>query len=321
MILTVTINPLLEHRLIFTHLSKTGQKRGGRLVYSAGGKGINVSRQLNKLGIDNIALTFVGGNNSKLFRKAINDEGIQLSPVKTISETRICAVVIDSYLKSVDYYFSENPIVTEDEVKEFLLKMEKMIRSCEIIMFSGSSPSEEADVIFPMGIRMANKYGKISFCDTYGNHLQECYSASPTVIHNNVDEIKSSTAFVLNSKKDKLNFLDGLYNKGIKQAFLTDGPNKFYASNFDFHYEVTTPNIETVDSTGSGDSFFAGIAYGWHKSLIFNDQIKLAVALGAVNATSLDVSIAECKDAEKLFDDIEIIPVGKKLKLIDDEPT
>jgi 1-phosphofructokinase family hexose kinase len=321
MILTVTINPLLEHKLTFTQLSNSRQKRGGRLVYAAGGKGINVSRQLNKLDIDNIALTFAGGNNGKLFRKAINDEGIQFSLVKTISETRICAVVIDSSSKNVDYYFSENPIITNDEVKKFLLKMEKMIQNCEIVIFSGSSPCKETNVIFPMGIEMANIFGKVSFCDTYGNHLQECYSASPTAIHNNVDEIKSSTAFVLNSKKDKLNFLDDLYNKGIKQAFLTDGMNKFYASNFDFHYEISTPNIEAVDSTGSGDSFFAGIAYGWQKSLIFNEQLKLATALGAVNATSLDVSIAEYKDAEKLFDDIEIIPVGKKLKLINDKPT
>ena len=49
MILTVTINPLLEQRLTYKKVSFKIQNRNGKLKLAAGGKGINVSRQLNKL--------------------------------------------------------------------------------------------------------------------------------------------------------------------------------------------------------------------------------------------------------------------------------
>ena len=61
MILTVTINPLLEQRFTFNKVSPKCQNRNGKLQLAAGGKGINVSRQLNILNVHNIALTFVGG--------------------------------------------------------------------------------------------------------------------------------------------------------------------------------------------------------------------------------------------------------------------
>jgi len=320
MILTVTINPLLEQRLTFNKIEHEGKNRNGKLVNAAGGKGINVSRQLNKLGVENLALTFAGGMNGKLLRSSLKNEGINFSIINTVSETRICTVTLDSSSKKINYYFSENQKIRNDEVDKFLSKLEKMIQNCEIVIFSGSSPCKETDGILPAGIEIAKKYGKISFCDTYGDHLNHCYSAGPTVVHNNIDEIEDTLNINLQDRKDKLDFLDLLYQKNIKQVFLTNGSEKSYASNFDFHYEVSVPKITSVDSTGSGDSFLAGIANGWQKNMVFTDQLKLATALGAANASTFNVSNVEIHDAQKLSDDIEILPVGKKVKTIDDAP-
>ncbi len=96
MILTVTINPLLEQRLTFSKVSSSTQNRNGKLQLAAGGKGINVSRQLNILNVQNIALTFAGGTNGKLLREAIKNERIDFSLFNTHTETRICIVIIDS---------------------------------------------------------------------------------------------------------------------------------------------------------------------------------------------------------------------------------
>ena len=320
MILTVTINPLLEQRLTFEKTIFPGLNRNGKLKLAAGGKGINVSRQLNRLNIQNIALTFVGGTNGKLFRNSINDEGIDFSLINTQSETRICSVIINSSANKASYFFSENQSITKDETEKFIAKMEKMIRNCEMVIFSGSSPCIETDIIFPAGIELANKLDKISICDTYGNHLEDCYSVSPRIVHNNVEEVKISLNVDLRSDKDKTNLLKSLYNKGIKQVFLTDGENNYYASNFDFHYKVRVPKITGIDSTGSGDAFIAGITYGWHNNLVFKDQVKLATALGAANAKVFDVCNIPFGDTFKLVELVKIHPVGKQIKIINDTP-
>ncbi len=320
MVLTVTINPLLEHRFTFANINFNKPNRNGNLKLAAGGKGINVSRQLKNLGIQNIALFFAGGTNGKLLRNAIKDESIDFSIINTKSETRTCAVIFDSNRNKAYYFFQQNSAISKEEKDKFLLKLDKMIQNCEIVIFSGSSPSPEADDIFPLGIKMANKYDKISVCDTYGKHLNDCLDASPGIVHNNLDEIKSSLNLNLNDEKEKIEFLSSLYEKGIKQVYISDGEKDFYASNFDFHYKILVPKIELVDSTGSGDAFVAGIVYGWHRKLTFNDQLKIATALGAVNAKSFEVCNVNPKEIKSLSEKVNIKPIGKRVKIIDDTP-
>ena len=198
--------------------------------------------------------------------------------------------------------------------------MEKMISTCELVVFSGSSPCRETDAIFSEGIRMANKMDKISVCDTYGNHLEKCLDASPTISHNNVDEIQSSLNSNMNNENDYLVLLNTLYGKGIKQVFITDAEKPFYASNFDFHYKITLPKIDTVDSTGSGDAFTAGIIYGWHNKSNFEQQLRFASALGIYNAQSFEVCDIDSENAKSIINQIKISSVGKKIKEINDLP-
>jgi len=320
MILTVTINPLLERRFYFSALNLSEVNRNGKLILKAGGKGINVNRQLNKLGLKNIALLFIGGSNGKLLRESLQNEQIHFSEINTKSETRDAAIIIDKSENKIYSFFRSDAEITSTEVDSFILKMEKMISTCEVVVFSGSSPSKTADVIFPEGIRIANRLDKISVCDTYGNHLKKCLDASPTIVHNNADEVQSSLDLKLNSENDFLLLLDALYKKGIKQAFITDAERPFYASNFDFHYKITLPKIDAVDSTGSGDAFTSGLIYGWHNKLQFEEQLRFATSLGICNAKSFEVCDVNEEETQSIVEQIKISSVGKKIKLINDLP-
>lgn len=357
MILTVTINPLLERRLFFDAVELGKENRCLRETYSAGGKGINVSRQLNRLGIPNHAFTFLGGNNGKILRRCISEDKIELSIVSTKSETRSADLIIEENSNRISTFFGTNSEVTVSESAEFKSKLEKMIQNCSIVVFAGSSPSTSAEAepmdIFPFGIELANKHDKISILDTYGNHLKNCIDASPTIIHNNISEIEDSLGISLQTESEKLEYLRMLYSKKIKLAFLTDGVNSTYASKFDFHYKVEQPQIQTIDATGSsphlragaglprfaklidqprldvesrregeagGDAFVAGIAYGIENSLVFDEFVKIAAALGTANASMLDTCSVSLDQVNRYIDKIKISSVGKKMKVIDDSP-
>ena len=198
--------------------------------------------------------------------------------------------------------------------------MEKMIENCEIVVFSGSSSCKETGIIIPFGIETANKYDKISICDTYGGHLKDCIEKSPTIIHNNVTEIENSLNISLNSEKDKIDFMNYLYGKGIKQSYLTNGELKAYASNFDFHYEIEVPKIDTVDSTGSGDGFVAGIAYSLHNDLTFEEGLVFASSIGALNARRLEVCNIGMNEIEEFKTSVRVSHIGKKMKTLDVTP-
>ncbi len=320
MILTITLNPLLERRLFFDTIEFGKSNRSQNEIYYAGGKGINVSRQLNFLNEKNSAFTFLGGNNGKLLRHCLTNDKIDFSVVSNKSETRAADVIIEMKTKRVTTFFGMNNLITKEEAGEFKSKIEKMIQNCSTLVLSGSSPCAEADDIFPFAIELANKYDKVSILDTYGNHFQSCIDAGPTAVHNNCDEIEKSINVQLKTENEKLEFLDYLYSRKIKLTFLTDGANAAYASKFDFHYKIISPTVDVFDATGSGDAFVAGIAYGMENSLVFDEFVKIAAALGAANAAVIETCAVPYKDIENYIDKVEVLPVGKKMKIIDDSP-
>ena len=320
MILTVTLNPLLERRISYKNINYGSENRGGQLNVKAGGKGINVSRQLKNLGVDNIALTFAGGLSGKEFKDVIHHEGIKSVLVRTESATREALILIDESGKSITSCFGQNSDISSIEAEEFNVRLEKMIPNYEIIILSGSSPCSTTDSIFPAAIEWGIKNDKIVICDTYGSHLKDCLEAAPTIIHNNLDEINSSLNLQIQSEEEKISFLNSLYAKNIKQAYLTDGAKPFFASNFDYHFRVEVPSVDSVDSTGSGDAFTAGLALGWEQDLIFEDTLKTAAALGAANAATFEVCNLGVEDYLGLKDSVIISPVGKKMKPLDVTP-
>ena len=320
MILTVTVNPLLERKFTFERIIYGIQNRQGVEKLRAGGKGINVSRQLNKLNLQNLAFTFIGGNNGKLFKDTLTREEIDFTFVRSASETRNSVLTIDKFQNTITTFFGPNSEISKEEVDEFKSKLEKMIQNCEVVIFSGSSPCKTADSIFPFGIEIANKYDKVSVCDTYGKQLKDCIESGPTIIHNNIEETEQSLEIDLGSEKAKSEYLDFLYSKNIKQTYLTNGADESYCSNFDYHFKVKIPKVKSVDSMGSGDSFVAGIVYGWHNNLTFENSLLIASALGTANSLTFDTSNVLLKDAEVFYDSISIQPIGKKMKIVDVSP-
>jgi 1-phosphofructokinase family hexose kinase len=320
MILSVTIHPLLERRLLYNKISLGAHHRNPIEELKPGGKGINVCRQINKFGIRSLAYTFLGGNNGKVIKHLLSEEKIDFTFIQTKNETRYSVITIDETNRSATTFFGPDYIILPGEADEFKIKLEKMIRNCEIAVFSGSSPCKETNSIFPFGIEIANKYDKISVCDTYGIHLKDCIDQSPTILHNNISEIENSLNISLNDEKEKLSFLDFLYSKGVKQSFITNGKEDIYASNFDYHYRIENTKIEEVDPTGSGDAFVAGLVYGLNKDKTFEESVKLASALGALNASTFEVCNVNIDEAQKLTEKIKIFTVGKKIKSIDVTP-
>ncbi len=321
MILTVTLNPLLERRMIFHSVTLGGEFRCRKEFFTAGGKGINVSRQLNQFGMKNQAFTFLGGNNGKVLRHCLTDDQIEFSVVSSKSETRSADLIIEEDNKRLTTLFGTNSYVTSEEASEFKNKLEKMIQNCSAVVLSGSSPCPETDDIFPYAIQLAHQHDKTSILDTYGLHLKNCIEAAPTIIHNNVTELEKSLNINLHSEESKIDFLMQLYKKGIKLSFITDGPGPAYAAKFDYIYKIESPQIEVVDATGSGDAFVAGIVYGMENSTVFEEMIKSSSALGVANATTQNTCAVSIELMEQYLDKITISTIGKKMKLIDDSPS
>lgn len=321
MILIITLNPLLERRFNYQKISFNSVNRNGLVKYQAGGKGINVSRQLKKLGIESYNLFFSGGANGKLFRDLLRKEGLPFTSIHIENETRQAAVITSNQERKLYSFFSTNPEILEGEVKQMKSAITKMITNCDIVVISGSSPSIKADELVSFTISEANRMDKVSVCDYYGENLEEVFNIAPTIIHNNFEEIEKYLSINLDKEESVISALNLLANKGIKRIYLTNGENTFYAQNFDYIYKIYPPKINGIDSTGSGDAFVSGLIYGWGKNDVFEHSLKFSTAIAAANAGSFNVCDIELNNFESLIPEVKIEPIGKKIKLLDDSPT
>ncbi len=312
MVITVTLNPILEHRFSYENDINVPVLRGGRYSRAAGGKGINVSRQLNEFKIKNTALLFTGGESGRLLKSCLTDEGINFTSVQTAEETRCASVIEYRDRNYVQSFFSENRPLSGNEINEMIRRLEKLITMADIVIFSGSVPDPAAAGIIKKGIELCHKHDKISFLDTYGEHLDECIRCAPVILHNNFEEAGLKGA----SEDQIVKYLQSVSESGVKIILLTDGENEVYASNFGFMYKIKPPEVDTVDATGSGDAFCAGIIRGIQNSDIFNDTLKSAVSIAAANAASWQVCKVEAGSADLYMNQLKISTIGDKMNLL-----
>ncbi len=309
MILTITLNPLLEKVLFFKKIEKKKVNRSYKLIVNAGGKGINVSRQLNQFKIDNLATGFLGGDNGRKLKSILIKEQIKNSFQQIGDETREGFVIVeDSVIK--ESYFAPDPVVTADEANQFIQKSSKAILNSEMVIFSGSSPEfqnpEDELKIFSELIKLSEHNDKITLVDVYGDHLSDVLKLNPKIVHTNLDELQSSLKISFHDEKDILRFLKDVNNNGIKIFMITNGDKKSFAINHGFLYEIFPPQIETVNSTGSGDAFMAGFIYALHNNLPFEEMLRWATACGTANASQFEVCSSNLDLVNSFYNKVEI---------------
>ncbi len=319
MILNITLNPLLEKRYFVEKINHGKTHRISEHSFTVGGKGINISRQLDKLGVGNLSIIPLGGQTGKIYRREIEREKINFTAISVKSEIRLGTVIVENK-KSVTSFIESGNSLSREDIKKIKEKIDKMIENASSVVFAGSIPNKEAAEIICYGIEKGNELDKITVLDTYGEHLEKCISAAPMVIHNNFDEIKSSLNLSLDSENDITEYLKSLYRNGVKIAVVTNGKNPAYALKFGYLYKIIPPSVEELDSTGSGDSFLAGIIYGLEKDALFTDTLKTASALCSANAAKLSVASVDESEMKALIDSVKVEEIGDKMKVIDDSP-
>src|SRR5690625_7066136 len=89
MIYTCTITPSIDYTVYLPEFRDGTLNRADEVYYYPGGKGINVSRVLQRLGVDNVALGFSGGFTGDYITQFLTREGIATECIDTKEITRI----------------------------------------------------------------------------------------------------------------------------------------------------------------------------------------------------------------------------------------
>jgi 1-phosphofructokinase len=299
MIVTITLNPMLDKTVTIGALQRGAIHRAEKMEMVAGGKGINVSRQLKCLGVKTKATGFLGGEVGSTVLRLMSAEGIEHDFVLTDASTREGV----TYLEPDGTWTAMFEPALRVDVR-FVHELSKKISSLAShgwwLVCGGSSPGAEADDIFYEAIMNAHQVGVPSVLDSYGKAFELGLKALPTLVKPNKREFESTFHETLETEADFVEAINFLLSKGVNYCVITDGPRSFYAGVQGHYWKITPPQVRNVNATGSGDAMIAGILYGFRQGWKFERCLSFSAASGAANASRWEVANSSLEEILRL---------------------
>lgn len=295
MVTTVTLNPMLDKTVRLDTFVRSAIHRATAMECIAGGKGINVARQLKFLGVQSVATGFMGGEVGSRVLDLLRQEGIDADFVQADVPTREGVTYLEADGTSTAIFEPARQVPIE-RVHELSKKFHTLFPKSSWIVCSGSSPGAEADDLYYEAVLTAHKYGVMSVVDSYGEPFRLALRAVPSLVKPNKEEFEQTFGGSLQGDDDFVKALNHLLGMGIQYAIVTDGAQPCYAAIRGHYWKMTPPAVRTVNPIGSGDAMLAGILYGFHQGWKFQRCVSFGIAAGAANAQKWGVANSEIQE-------------------------
>lgn len=305
MIATVTLNTSVDRRYNIKEIKANTVQRTKDYQATAGGKGINVSRVINLLAKEVVALGFIGGFAGDFIFSELEKLEIKSDFTRIKGTTRSCLNIIDQNQNSIEV-LENGPQITAQEKDSFIKNYQAKINDFAVIAISGSLPAGLGSDFYQQLIKIAKANHKKIILDTSGQALVEGLQAGPDIIKPNKSEIEAVVGFELKTEKDLLKAADQLQELGAQDIALSLGKEGMYYLSRAGNYKVIVPKVEAVNVTGSGDSLTAGLAVGLEQEMSTEDMLKFANACGVANVVEKKTGYLKRKNVAKYRELIKV---------------
>ncbi|MDO4742655.1 MAG: 1-phosphofructokinase [bacterium] len=301
MIYTVTLNPALDYIMELKDFKLGKTNRSEKEQLRVGGKGINVSVMLSKMGIQSCCLGFVAGFTGAKIREYVNENGLRENFVNIADGMSRINVKLTGLGESE--INATGPKITE---KEILCLKEKIsgIKDGDILVLSGSVPFGVRDTIYAELLQLHKGKNILTVVDAQKDFLVNTLKLKPFLIKPNADELGQifgvkingyETAFIYAEKLQQLGARNVIVSLDKLGAVLLDENRKRYIQK--------APEGDPVSSVGAGDSLVAGFLYEYIKGSDLEKSLEVAVKIGS--ATAFSYGLAEKGDIERILAEYE----------------
>ena len=306
MIITLTLSPSLDKSYVVEGLLPDGINYASKSVLLPGSKGINVSRMLTSLSVENIALGFCGGYLGSLFKTLLDMENVKYEFVETEAEVRFNVKIADVENSTSTDINEIAKSVTQDEFEGLVNLYKSHLSSAEYVVIAGSTREGMDTDVYNTFIRMANLCGKKVLLDTAGDALKCGISEKPYLIAPNKDELSEYAGKQLETLEEIEDVLKSIHNKGVAIAIATLGADGALMVTDEGTFKMTPPEVEARNTTGAGDSFLAGIIYGLKNNADCYKMLKLAGSVSAAKVTKTDTAMPSIIEASSMMDNVMV---------------
>ncbi|MFL9843865.1 1-phosphofructokinase family hexose kinase [Flavobacterium rhizosphaerae] len=301
-ILTITLNPTVDKSTSVENIKPEKKLRCSPPKYEPGGGGINVSRGLVRLGIENTALFTAGGRTGERLIELLKEEKVATSPIKVSAETRENFIVVDT-LHNEQYRFGmPGDSITPEENDTILKKILALSPTPEVAVISGSLPPGVSTAFIGEITRALKDKGTKIIADTSGDALQEILKEGIFLLKPNLGELSNLTGIEELDNELADDAAMKLINEGKAEVIVVSlGPQGAHLVTKTDNVHIPAPSVKKLSTVGAGDSMVAGMVYGIVKGYSSLDIARMGVACGSAATMNPGTGLFKPQDAERLF--------------------
>lgn len=274
-IYTITFNPAIDCVVKVPALTQGEIIRASSQNNYFGGKGVNVSVLLTRLGRDNVALGFLAGPIGESFATALDGMGVahdfvRLPEGSTRINTKIRQDLVqaDGSVRTVETAINgAGPDVDEASLAAFFSRLDK-VRDGDVVVLSGAAPKNAAPDAYARILAALADRDVMVVVDATGDTLMNALPYRPFLVKPNNDELAEITGC---SPEDEEALAEGarmLQARGARNVLVSRGGDGsiLLDETGAIHVAPVIPGT-LVNSVGAGDSMVAGFVYGYLEAL------------------------------------------------------
>lgn len=301
MIITVTLNPALDKTVEIPDFSLDAVNRITAMRTDPGGKGLNVSKVIAKLGGTSTVVGVLGGTTGRRIADAMDALGIACQFTFVDGETRTNLKVIDP-ARHTNTDLNEPGLTVDQETLDHMRDaLVAAIRPGDIVVLSGSLPKGAPVDTYGSWTAACRTAGARVFLDADGEPLAHGLAAKPYLAKPNNHELSRLTGRALETADDLLAAARTLIADGVERVVVSMGGDGALFVSANRAYRAEGLRVPVGSTVGAGDSMVAALAYAAEQGMADADTVRLAVATSAANVMCSGSQAAERSAVDELL--------------------
>ena len=284
MIYTVTFNPAIDYVVWLDRLEPGTINRVQQELIQFGGKGINVSVVLGRLGVENRALGFLAGFTGQAVERGLAAEGVQTDFIHLPEGvTRINVKVKGREETELN---GRGPDIGEAALAELLGKLDELT-DADILVLAGSIPASlPGDVYEQILARLEGRNVRV-VVDAEGELLCSALAYRPFLIKPNSLELGGIFGKTLHTPEEIRTCAAALQERGARNVLVSmAGDGAILLDEQGGFHQLAAPKGTVRNSVGARDSMVAGFLAGWLRTGSYAQALRMGTATGSATAFS-----------------------------------
>jgi len=301
MIYTVTLNPALDRQYTVEEITRNEVLRARDCRIDLGGKGFNVSRALQRLGVPSVAIGFVGGLTGKQLAAGLDELGIQTEFVSIAEETRtntsITSLNQNCYIKVNE----PGPVIKPKEIAQLQAKIRSLATPGDWWVLSGSLPRGIPGTFYADLVRDIQSEGAQVCLDTSGEPLRQGYAANPRLIKPNLAEFSELMKSPHLNQGEAISASKMLPQESNQLLLLSMGMHGALLRHGDQMWLAKVPTVAEGNPIGAGDALIAGFLAALSGGERLPAALCWGVASGSCAASLPGTAFGSTVDLEQML--------------------